>query len=486
MNTARPDRRDREGQIFALGFGATVVMWVIGYVSRLPPAWLPSPVVVILLLACVFAAGWVAGRHTTGGWRAGAGVGLLASVLNMLILGSLLGAETPGWVRPAVILWVPGTLLAGALEGAVGALTGSAARRRAGEPAGGWIPAGSPVTPDWTAAFASVGAVATFCLLVIGGMVTSRSAGLDVPDWPTSFGYNMFLYPLSRMSGGIYLEHSHRLFGSLVGLTTLVLAIHLWRVEARRGVRLLAVGALVLVIVQGMLGGFRVTTAVTQTATPAVSVGQTAMGAQAPAAGQTAIGAQAAAGQGVTAAAETGWSLALRVLHGVTGQLFFAAMVALAAITSARWKSRRRPTVGISAPTDHGLTALLTASIMAQLVLGAIQRHLGKGLFIHITMATVVLVVAVVTGARAAGLDHGQPVLKRLGKAILWLVSGQVLLGIAALVVKGMAGGQLPAPLYKVVVTTAHQALGAILLGASVLLTVWSRRLLAAGEPTGR
>ncbi|MBI3799408.1 MAG: hypothetical protein HY268_20880 [Deltaproteobacteria bacterium] len=67
-------------------------------------------------------------------------------------------------------------------------------------------------------------AVATFPLLFVGGLVTSTGAGLAVPDWPTTFGYNMFLYPWSKMVGGIFYEHSHRLLGSAVGFLTILLA----------------------------------------------------------------------------------------------------------------------------------------------------------------------------------------------------------------------------------------------------------------------
>ena len=88
--------------------------------------------------------------------------------------------------------------------------------------------------------------------------MTSAEAGLAVADWPTSFGYNMFLYPFSRMTGGIYYEHAHRLLGALVGLTTLVLALFLQRVETRRWVRRLGWAALLMVVVQGVLGGLRV------------------------------------------------------------------------------------------------------------------------------------------------------------------------------------------------------------------------------------
>ena len=76
-------------------------------------------------------------------------------------------------------------------------------------------------------------ACATFPLLFIGGLVTSKGAGLAVPDWPTTFGYNMFLYPWSKMVGGIFYEHSHRLVASTVGLLTIALALTFWFTEAR-------------------------------------------------------------------------------------------------------------------------------------------------------------------------------------------------------------------------------------------------------------
>src|SRR3989337_1847164 len=97
-------------------------------------------------------------------------------------------------------------------------------------------------------------AVATLPLLFIGGLVTSKGAGLAVPDWPTSFGYNMFLYPWSKMVGGIFYEHSHRLVASTVGFLTIVLAGTFWFTEARAWLRWLGVAARILGIIQGELG----------------------------------------------------------------------------------------------------------------------------------------------------------------------------------------------------------------------------------------
>ena len=102
-------------------------------------------------------------------------------------------------------------------------------------------------------------AAATLLVVIAGGLVTSLDAGMAVPDWPSSFGSNMFLYPLARMTGGVYYEHAHRLYGSLVGLTTIVLAVVVWRTDRRRWLRGFAVLLVVMVVAQGVMGGFRVT-----------------------------------------------------------------------------------------------------------------------------------------------------------------------------------------------------------------------------------
>src|SRR6185436_11918578 len=98
----------------------------------------------------------------------------------------------------------------------------------------------------------------TVLLIAAGGMVTSTDSGLSVPDWPNTYGRFMFLYPLDKMVGGIFYEHSHRMIASTVGFLTIILAVWTWRVEARRWVRWLGVAALGAVILQGLLGGLTV------------------------------------------------------------------------------------------------------------------------------------------------------------------------------------------------------------------------------------
>src|SRR3972149_1160838 len=109
----------------------------------------------------------------------------------------------------------------------------------------------------WLHWFAVATAAATLPLVFVGALVTSYDVGMAVPDWPTTFGYNMFTYPWLEAAWGVFVEHSHRLLGSLVGLMTVVLAVWLWAVDARRWLRWLGVAAVAAVIGQGVLGGLR-------------------------------------------------------------------------------------------------------------------------------------------------------------------------------------------------------------------------------------
>jgi cytochrome c oxidase assembly protein subunit 15 len=288
-----------------------------------------------------------------------------------------------------------------------------------------------------------VAVAATFLLVIAGGLVTSHEAGLAVVDWPNTFGSNMFLYPLARMTGGIYYEHAHRLFGALVGLTTIAVAFQLWRVRERFWVRMAGLVAVATVILQGLLGGLRVTGRLTLSTVPEDMVP----------------------------------SIALAVVHGVLGQVFLGLMVLLAAVTSTRWREAPPPTLAASSASDRTLQAGLVAALVLQLVLGAVQRHVAQGLLVHITLAAVVTILVIAAGARAWGLYHGSWPVQRLGQLLLSVVGIQVALGIAALAVtQGRAVVGRPSTL-EVTIATAHQATGAALLALAVLLAAWTRRL---------
>ncbi len=412
-----------------LGFGMAVSMWAVAYVCRLPAVMAPPWLVLTLLLAAIVGWGVSAGRWTGDGWIAGARAGLVAAILNMLILGSLLTSDGPGAVAPSALMWVPGSILAIAGLAAVAAGIGS---RQPGAGEG----------RNWTGLFARVAMLATFLLVVAGGLVTSHEAGLAVVDWPNTFGTNMFLFPLSRMTGGVYYEHAHRLFGALVGLTTIGLAIRLWRRDGREWIRRLATVAVGLVIVQGVLGGLRVTGGFTLS----------------------------------TSEADMAPSIALAVTHGVLGQVFLSLVTALVVATSTAWLEAPPAEPRSSAAADRTLQIWLIGILLLQLVLGAVQRHLAQGLVIHITIAAVVVMIAVAAGARAWGLYHGVRPVQLLGQLLMVGVAVQVTLGIAALAVtQGRAVVGSPSIL-EVTIATAHQATGAFLLALSVALMLWTRR----------
>ena len=192
-----------------------------------------------------------------------------------------------------------------------------------------------PLHDPWLNRFAVLTAAATLALIGIGGLVTSHGAGLAVPDWPTTYGYNMFLFPPSFWIGGIFYEHTHRLFASFVGLLTTVLAVWLWLRERRPWLRWLGVLAFVAVVHQGILGGLRVTLL------------------------QNYLG----------------------IVHATIAHLFLALVGFIALATTRRWRELTDSPSMVRVP--NGLRYLLaagTAAIFLQLILGATMRHQHAGL----------------------------------------------------------------------------------------------------------
>jgi cytochrome c oxidase assembly protein subunit 15 len=197
----------------------------------------------------------------------------------------------------------------------------------------------------WLHRFIVVTAAATFLLLGSGGMVTSHEAGMSVPDWPNTYGYNMFLFPVSKWMGGIFYEHTHRLLASGIGLLTTALAVWLWRRDSRPWMRWLGGLAFVLVALQGVLGGLRVT-----------------------------------------------WHLdKLGIVHGALAQLFFVLICALALFTSRWWQSvaqasrlpdQKNSQSAAGTAALRWLVLATTVLIFLQLVLGATMRHQHAGLAI--------------------------------------------------------------------------------------------------------
>lgn len=423
MSSINRNRTTGAADLLALAFGVTVAMWAVGYVGRLPTVMASSTLIGVLLVGFLAAGGFLAGRVTNRGWLGGAAVGLLSGLINLLVLGSLVAGERPNEVAPSAALWIPGFLIASAVLGACGAALGSRGTPRRLESA------------VWVGVFARVAVGATLLLLAVGGLVTSKGVGLAVVDWPNSYGYNMFLFPLSRMTGGIYYEHAHRLFGALVGLTTVVLAVLLQRSDDRAWVRRLGWSAVAMVVVQGILGGLRVTgrfTLETERLEP---------------------------------------NITLAVVHGALGQIFLGAVVALAVFTSRGWRTagevERRP-----ARLDRAMCATLVGLLVAQIVLGAVQRHLDRGLTLHIVMAAVVGGVALTCGVRTRVLDPPVPTSRSLGNVVMGGTIVQLLLGLAVWATMR----SLELSRFEVGVATLHQWFGAALLASAVVLTLWTWR----------
>ncbi len=185
--------------------------------------------------------------------------------------------------------------------------------------------------------FTRVLSAATLFLILAGALVTSTGSGLSVPDWPTSYGYNMFTFPLHLMVGGIIFEHGHRLVATTVGFLTIVLAAWLWWRDDRRWLRWFGVAALGVVILQGVLGGL---TVLMKLPAP-VSIG-----------------------------------------HAGLAQIFFCMMVAIAVFTSDGWLARRHAAGLTDDPALRRIAIATVATVYVQILLGATMRHTEAGLAI--------------------------------------------------------------------------------------------------------
>ena len=194
-----------------------------------------------------------------------------------------------------------------------------------------------PKTNPWLFRFALLTAFVTFLLIGLGGLVTSHEAGMSVPDWPTSYGYNMFALPIKFWKGGAFFEHTHRLLASAVGFLTTVLAVWLWLKDSRRWMHWLGIAAFLGVVAQGILGGLRVTMKMNS----------------------------------------------LGIFHGAVAQTFFVLVCAIALFTSRFWVelAAKQNTFFVS----RGLRShvlFVTILIFAQLLIGATMRHQHAGLAI--------------------------------------------------------------------------------------------------------
>jgi len=284
--------------------------------------------------------------------------------------------------------------------------------------------------------------------------VTTYGAGMAVPDWPNTYGYNLFLYPWETWIYGpwkLFIEHGHRLFGTLVGMITIGFLVSVWRCQRGALLRWLGVAALAGVLFQGILGGLRVIAGEVQ----------------------------------------------LAQIHGCVGPAFFAFTVALAAITSRRWRqAEARGGPAASAIERLALVTVLLA--FCQLFLGTQLRHLPAGarpgdfrlvLFFHLAVAAALLVHIVMLAARALHSCRSEGWLVRPAVGLLVTILAQISLGAATWVTKygwpawmstfDFAARYVPTadgPM-QAWIATAHVAAGSLILGTSLLVALRAGRL---------
>jgi cytochrome c oxidase assembly protein subunit 15 len=311
----------------------------------------------------------------------------------------------------------------------------------------------------WPHRLAVVLVCATFPLIWVGGLVTTYDAGMAVPDWPTTYGYNLFLYPWTTWIAGpwdLFIEHGHRLLGAVVGIITIALVAMTWRCDDRRWLRWLTLAALVLVIAQGVLGGARVIQDERQ----------------------------------------------LAKIHGCLGPAFFALATALAVFTSRIWKAGPTAAPDERARKLHRL-ALLTATLAyLQLVLGANLRHMAvtatvmefrAALVFHLVGAVAVAVHVILLAIHVIRRHAGESALRYPALVLSVLIVLQLTLGAGSWIVKysfptGIHGSGVFAGftienegLLQSLTVTAHTAGGSLILAVAVLLALRSLRLAPRG-----
>lgn len=271
----------------------------------------------------------------------------------------------------------------------------------------------------WLHRYSIMLACFTLFLVVAGASVTSKQAGLSVPDWPLSYGQLM-----PQMTGGVLFEHGHRMIATFVGILTIGLVIFLMRAEPRKWMRTLGWAALGAVILQGLLGGLTVLLLLP----PAVSVS-----------------------------------------HACLAQLFFSTTVAIALFTSRSWLAGPEVVEDYGKPSLRSLAIVTPALVLLQIALGAAFRHGAIGVLPHIFGAMVVSLAILIVGAFVLNQFPMHRALRSAAVALLGITLLQVMLGLGAYYTRATAAEN---PAAMVITTVIHVAVGALTLAASIVLAI--------------
>ena len=280
----------------------------------------------------------------------------------------------------------------------------------------------------WLHRFAVLTAALSLLPIVMGALTTTTDAGMAFPDWPTSDGHNMLTYPWWQSAGAKFIEHGHRLAGMLIGFVSIILVALTFKSESRVWARRVAIGILLAVICQGLLGGGR-----------------------------------------VRMNAET-----LAMVHGNLAAWVFALMVLFALWTGRSWLGQTKQPVGSDTSRLKRVPPVVIVTpivIMGQYILGGMLRHLHTALNEHIMMAIVAFVFTVISVVVLCRSKHDW--LKTSGWLMLFVVIVQIGLGIGSWVTRfGMASIGYVATQQsaaQVWVRSAHTVVGMFLFATSVV-----------------
>jgi len=275
----------------------------------------------------------------------------------------------------------------------------------------------------WLHRYAMLLSVCTLFLVVAGASVTSKQAGLSVPDWPLSYGQVM-----PPMTGGVLFEHGHRMAGTTVGLLTIGLLVWILIAEKRSWMRKLGWVALAWVCVVGLLGGLTVKLLTP----PPVSV-----------------------------------------LHTCLAQLFFSLTVAICVFTSKSWNDGPEMADDHGWPSMRSLAILLPLVVLTQVALGAGFRHGALSVMPHLVGAMVVTLLLLIMGAFVLQQFPTHRTLRPAAITLMSIGFVQVALGLLALVARMTTDREAT---QTIIVTVAHVAVGAMTLAASISLSILIRR----------
>ena len=281
----------------------------------------------------------------------------------------------------------------------------------------------NPMQTSWLHRYAILVAVCTLLLVLAGASVTSKEAGLSVPDWPLSYGQ-----VIPDMAGGVLFETGHRDIAGVVGILTVILAIWISRVEKRPWMRRLGWVAVSLVVAQALLGG----ATVLMLQPPPVSIA-----------------------------------------HACLAQLFFSVTVAIAVFTSRKWQEGPEPVEDYGWPSLRSLAIVTPILILLQIALGAGFRHRAFGLLPHVVGAMIVPLVILLVGVFALHQFPKHRSLRPAAVALLSITGVQVFLGVIAYIARINAAEY---PLAMVLTTVTHVATGGLTLAASIVLAIQIRR----------